>query len=110
METPPPPKAILWAGLIAGTLDISAACIEVGIKIHMSPFTLFPSRGQRACWAAGVEGGVPTGRARIADAFHRGLHRHDRFLPAEPRFPVLLRHPVLSGLTFGRAFSFSCTG
>ncbi|GAB3861531.1 hypothetical protein GCM10028822_41150 [Hymenobacter terrigena] len=111
METSPSPiaaerpagwlSAALVTGLLAGTLDITAACTQYVLTTHKSPVGVlyFVASGLvgRAAFAGGPGMAVLGLVAHycIAVAFAVFLYW------LSPRLPVLLRYPVLAGLGYG---------
>jgi hypothetical protein len=96
--------AILIAGLIAGALDITYACVHYGLVYDIPPTRIFQSV------AAGVYGGEAARAGGFATA-SVGLALHfllttlmAAFFVAWTRMvPALNRWPLLSGSTYGLA-------
>ena len=51
-------RPILIAGLIAGTLDITYACVFFGIRNHVSPIRIFQSVARGALGQRAFQGGL----------------------------------------------------
>ncbi|GAB2854706.1 hypothetical protein [Hymenobacter ruber] len=111
METSPLPaaaerpagwlRAALITGLLAGTLDITAACTQYVLMTHK------PAVNVLYFVASGLVGQAAFGGGPGMAAL--GLVAHYCIAVAfavflywlSPRLPVLLRHPVLAGLSYG---------
>jgi len=101
MGTPLVPKAILWAGLIAGALDITAACVDVSVNYGKSPVWLLQNVASALLGPASYEGGWATAALGLLMHFAVAFTVTTIFYLLSRRFPVLLRWPVASGLVYG---------
>lgn len=95
------PRAILWAGLIAGTLDITAACIDVGVNYGKNPVWLLQNVASALLGPASYEHGLPTAALGLLMHFTVAFTATTVFYALSRRFPVLLQWAVLSGLVYG---------
>ena len=103
MATPSVPKAILWTGLIAGTMDITAACIDVAVNYQMKPLALLQAVAGALLGPATFEGGLATAALGLLMHFTVAYSVTTIFYLLSRRYPILLRRPLLSGLLFGAA-------
>ncbi len=97
----PVPKAILWAGLIAGTLDITAACIDVGINFDKDPVWLLQNVASSLLGPRSYELGLATAALGLLMHFTVAFSWTTIFYLLSRRFPLLVRHPVVSALVYG---------
>lgn len=95
------PRAILWGGLIAGTLDITAACIDVAISYDMKPLRLLQAVASALLGPASFNGGVPTAALGLVMHFTVAFTAATVFYLLSRRFPVLRRWAVPAGLVYG---------
>jgi hypothetical protein len=95
------PRAILWGGLLAGTLDITAACIDVKISYGMGPMRLLQAVASALLGPASFDGGLPTAILGLAMHFTVAFSATTIFYLLGRRFPLLLRWPVPAGLVYG---------
>jgi len=95
-------RAIGWAGLLAGTLDISAAIVESGLAGN-GPLHLFQGIAGGLLGMSTFQGGLPTA---VLGAFLHYLIATTAsavFYLASRRWRALVRRPILSGLLYGVA-------
>jgi uncharacterized membrane protein YagU involved in acid resistance len=97
----PVPKAILWAGLIAGTLDITAACIDVGVNFDKDPVWLLQNVASSLLGPRSYAGGLATAALGLLMHFTVAYTVTTVFYLLSRRWPVLLRWAVPSGLVYG---------
>jgi hypothetical protein len=95
------PKAIAWAGLIAGTLDITAAFIDVGVNFGKDPIWLLQNVASSLLGPRSYEGGLATAMLGLLMHFTVAFSWTTIFYLLSRRFPVLLRQSVVSGLVYG---------
>jgi hypothetical protein len=97
-----PFPAILWATLIAGTLDITSAFIIWAIK------GIDPIRGLQII-ATGLlgreayQGGIASAALGLAAHFFIVFVAASLFYFASRKLPVLIRHAIVAGLAYGVA-------
>ena len=94
------PSALL-TGLLAGTLDISAACTQYALMTHQPPVQVLHYVASGAFGPAAMAGGA--GMAGAGLLFHYGIATGFAcaFYGLAARWPQLLRRPVLAGLGYG---------
>ena len=95
-------RAIGYAGLLAGTLDITAALIESGLA-GKGPLHLFQGIAGGLLGMSTFQGGLST--AVLGAFFHYLIATTAAavFYLASRRWKALVKHPILSGLLYGVA-------
>jgi uncharacterized membrane protein YagU involved in acid resistance len=94
-------QAILWGGLIAGILDISAACVTAAILNGRSPMTVLQSVASGLLKANAYKGGARSAAIGLALHFFIAYVWCTVFYLASRQLAVLLRNPVVTGLLYG---------
>lgn len=99
-RSPQPYRAIGWAGLVAGTLDITVALVEAGLE-GKSPVYLFQAIAGGLLGMASFQGGLAT--AALGAFFHFLIATTAAavFHLASRKIKFLLQHPIPSGLLYG---------
>jgi len=77
-------QAILFGGLIAGTLDLTSAFIVTGLR-GGSHVRMLQSIASGLAWRGQFYGRRGDGGARRVGAFHHRIHLDDCFLSGEPQ-------------------------
>ena len=95
------PRPILWAGLICGTLDLTAACIDVGFNYDRNPVWLLQNVAGALLGPATFQMGLPAAALGLLLHFTVAFAVTTVFYVLSRRFPLLLSWPVPSGLIFG---------
>ncbi len=93
-------SAILNAGAIAGTLDITYA-IGFSALRGVPPIRILQSVASGLLGGPAFKGGVPTAVLGLALHFFIALSAAAIFYLAAKVIPFLTRHPVVSGLFYG---------
>jgi hypothetical protein len=93
-------RAILQGGLIAGTMDITAACVQGGLR-GMSPVRILQSVASGLLGAPAFEGGAPTAALGLLLHFVIAFSATIVYVLASRRFPVLAQKPLLCGPLYG---------
>jgi hypothetical protein len=95
-------RAIGWAGLLAGSLDITTALVEAGLK-GKSPVYLFQAIAGGLLGMSSFRGGLAT--AALGAFFHFLIATTAAavFYFASRRFKFLVQHAIASGLLYGIA-------
>lgn len=96
-------RAILMAGLIAGVLDITAACTLAGVRAGVSPVRVFQSVAGGLLGPATFKGGAPTAVLGLALHFFIATGAAAVYYAASRKMASLVERPVLSGLLYGIA-------
>ena len=97
------PLTILLATAVAGTLDITDACVYWGITHGVAPQRIFQSVASGLLGKAAYKGGVQT--AALGLGLHFGIMAVmvAVYVLASLRLPVLTKRPVVMGLGYGLA-------
>lgn len=95
-------RAIGWAGLLAGTLDITAAIAESGLE-GKGPLHMFQGIAGGLLGMSSFQGGLPT--AALGAFFHYLIATTAAavFYLVSRKWKGLVRHPIPSGLLYGVA-------
>jgi len=95
-------RAIGWAGLLAGTLDITAAIVESGLQ-GKSPLHMFQGIAGGLLGMSSFQGGLST--AALGAFFHYFIATTASavFYLVSRKWKGLVRHPIPSGLFYGVA-------
>lgn len=97
-----PYRAILWAGLIAGALDITAACVQGGMR-GMSPVRILQSVASGLLGEGSFEGGPGTAALGLLLHFVIAFGAATVYVLASRKLRVLAERPVLCGVFYGIA-------
>lgn len=103
MERPKPNQAILWGGLIAGILDITAAFIHSALVAGSSPMWVLQYVASGLLGADSYKGGLRTAALGGALHFLIALVECAVFYAASRKFPILVKRAVVCGLVYGIA-------
>ena len=100
-DAPKTYRAIVWAGLIAGTLDITSAFVNSGIQGGRSPIWVLQSVASGLLGRDSFAGGFATASLGLAVHFLIAFTAATVFYTASRRIAVLVNRPVVSGLLYG---------
>ena len=92
--------AIVWGGLAAGVLDITAAFINSGLR-GRSPMWVLQSIASGLFGADSFKGGLRTAGAGAAIHFLIAFVACAVYVTASLKFKVLVQRPVVCGLLYG---------
>ncbi len=95
------PRAVLWGGLICGTLDLTAACIDVGVNYGQSPVWLLQNVAGALLGPDSYQCGWPSAGLGLLMHFSVAFTVTAIFYRLSRRFPLLRRWAVPSGLVYG---------
>ena len=101
MTKPSPARAILIGGLIAGTLDITYACIFFGIRNHVSPIRIFQSVARGALGQNAFSGGLKTAALGLFFHFLIALSAATVYFLASRVLRFMVTHAIVCGLLYG---------
>jgi hypothetical protein len=101
-EKPKSHRAILWGGLIAGTMDLTAACVQSGLR-GMSPIRLFQAVASGLIGGAAATGGYATAALGVLLHFTIATGATAAYYLASRRLKWLSHYAVLSGALYGVA-------
>src|ERR1044071_2108001 len=102
MEKPTASKAILWAWLIAGTLDIMSAVVHT-LVLGRRPVDMLKSIASGVLGASAREGGFWTAAFGLALHFLIAFTATIIFYLASRKLKFMVRQPILSGVLYGIA-------
>jgi uncharacterized membrane protein YagU involved in acid resistance len=100
LRQPRPYRAIAWAGLLAGILDLSAAFVEAGLE-GRSPVSLLQGIAGGLLGMSSFQGGVTTAALGAFFHFLIAITAATVFYLASRKFKFLLEHSIASGLLYG---------
>jgi hypothetical protein len=95
-------RAILWGGLIAGTLDIADAIVFFGLR-GARPIRILQSIASGVLGSASFQGGWKSAALGTVLHFLIALGAAAVYYAASRRLTLLTRHAVVSGLLYGAA-------
>jgi hypothetical protein len=93
--------AILLGGLIAGTLDISYACISSYLRRGVRPIAVLQSVASGALGAKANEGGIKTALLGLFFHFLIALIATSVYFFASRVIKFMVTHAVVSGILYG---------
>ena len=96
-------QPILWGGLIAGTLDIVAACLTAWLRAGTSPVRVFQFIASGLLGAASFTGGTKTAVLGLALHFLIATVATIVFYFASRNLLFLIERPITAGLLYGVA-------
>ena len=96
-------QPIFWGGLIAGTLDICAACLTAWLRAGVGPIGLLQYVASGALGPSAFQGGVETALIGLALHFLIATIWTVVFYLASRKWLFLIERPVMFGLLYGIA-------
>ena len=99
------PKPILWAGLVAGSLDITAAFVVYGF-LGATPLRILQGIAGGLLGPRTYEGGITTALLGLLCHFMIAFSAAATYYLVSRRLPFLLQQPTLSGVLYGIAVYF----
>lgn len=99
------PKVILWAGLVAGLLDITAAFVVYGF-FGAAPLRILQGIAGGLLGPRAYEGGIPTALLGLLCHFIIAFSAAVTYYLVSCRMPLLLQQPILAGVLYGIAVYF----
>jgi hypothetical protein len=100
-EKPMNYQAILWAGLIAGTMDITAACTVSWFRSGRSPVAVCQGIASGLLGADALQGGLATAALGLAIHYFIAFTATVIFFLASRKIKFLIEQPIISGLLYG---------
>jgi hypothetical protein len=94
-------QPIFLGGLIAGTLDLTAACVYSWIRASVSPVRVFHSIASGVLGPDSFTGGAKTAVLGVALHFLIATVATAVFYFASRAWFFLIEHPIVSGLLYG---------
>lgn len=101
VNTPSPYRAILWGGLIAGSMDITAACISTALQSGRSPQFVLQSVASGLLGADSYQGGFRSAALGLAIHFFIAYTWCTVYFLASRVLTILTRQAVICGLLYG---------
>jgi hypothetical protein len=98
---PSPYLYVLAGGLVAGTLDISYACLFWAIKAGLAPQRIFQSVAAGLLGKASFAGGAATAALGLALHYFIATTMTLAYYLAARHWPLLTRRPWISGAAYG---------
>ncbi|HEX7183666.1 MAG TPA: hypothetical protein VF756_17675 [Thermoanaerobaculia bacterium] len=95
-------RAILWGGLTAGVLDLTAALVQSGLR-GRSPVSLLQSISSGLLGADSFQGGAATAALGAVLHFVIAFVAAAVYVAASRKLKWLVRRPVVCGLLYGVA-------
>jgi hypothetical protein len=99
------PKAILWAGLIAGAMDITTAFVVYGF-FGATPLRILQGIAGGLLGPSAYEGGIATAALGLLCHFTIAFGSATVFFLLSRKLPFLTRQFVLAGVLYGIAVYF----
>lgn len=94
--------AIFWAGLVAGVLDLTAACVSNGLR-GISPFRVMQSVATGLLGAESYNGGFKTAALGVALHFLIATGAAAVFYALSRKLKFMVRQAIIAGLAYGVA-------
>lgn len=94
-------QPIFWGGLIAGTLDLTAACISAWVRGGVKPVAVFQFIASGLLGRASFSGGAKTALLGVALHFLIATVATTVYYFASRKLLVLIERPVTFGLLYG---------
>ena len=94
-------RAILWAGLVAGALDITAAFVNSALHGRNDPVRILQSVASGVLGAGAFEGGLPAAALGLLLHFVIAFGAAVVYVAASRKLRFLVEHPVVCGLLYG---------
>ena len=96
-------QPIFWGGLIAGTLDLAAACVAAWLRGGVTPVQVFQSVASGLLGPESFRGGVKTALLGIVLHFFIATVVTAIFYLASRKLMFLVERPITFGLLYGVA-------
>jgi len=110
MTTPKIFKPILIGGLIAGTFDITYACVFFGIRNHVRPTRILQSVARGALGQQAFQGGLKTAALGLFFHFLIALTAAAIYVFASRVLRFMITHAVVCGILYGACVYFFMYG
>lgn len=96
-------KAIVFGGLLAGVLDLTAACVSAYLNSGLSPMIIFQSISAGVLGRASSNGGIASAALGIFLHFVIAFGATVVFYAASRKIKFLTNQAVISGVLYGIA-------
>ena len=94
-------QPIFWGGLVAGTLDLTAACVYAWLRRSVTPVQVFHSVASGVLGAESFRGGAKTAVLGVALHFLIATAATAVFYFASRKWLFLVERPIVAGLLYG---------
>ena len=94
-------KAIFWGGLIAGTLDLTGACVAAWTRAGVTPVRVMQSVASGALGSDAYTGGAKSAALGVVLHFFIATIWTVVFYLASRKLRFLLAQPIVWGLVYG---------
>src|ERR671914_650306 len=94
-------QPIFLGGLIAGTLDLTAACVYAWVRGNVQPVRVFQFIASGVLGAESFTGGARTAMLGVALHFLIATGATAVFYFASRAWFFLIEHPIVAGLFYG---------
>ena len=94
-------QPIFWGGLIAGTLDLTAACVYSWLRAGVSPVRVFHFIASGVLGGDSFTGGAKTAALGVALHFLIATGATVVFYLASRKWMFLVERPIIAGLLYG---------
>lgn len=101
MNEPKPAKVIFWGGLIAGTLDLTGACVVSWLRAGVSPVRIMQSVASGLLGAPAYQGGAKTAVLGVVLHYFIATIWTVVFYLASRKLRFLIERPIPWGLVYG---------
>jgi hypothetical protein len=106
MEEPKAYRAILWGGLIAGTMDITAACVNSALRGGRGPIGVMQSVASGLLGANAFNGGLGAAALGLACHFFIAFVATTVYYIASRQLKLLTQQAIVCGVLYGIAVYF----
>lgn len=103
-------KPILIGGLIAGTFDITYACVFFGLRNHVSPIRILQSVARGAMGPSAFQGGLRTAALGLFFHFLIALTAAAVYVFASRALRFMITHAIVCGILYGACVYFFMYG
>lgn len=94
-------QPIFLGGLIAGTLDLTAACVYAWLRANVSPITVFQAIASGVLGRESFTGGAKTAVLGVALHFLIATVATAVFYIVSRKWLFLVERPIVAGLLYG---------
>ena len=94
-------RVVLWAGLIAGTLDLTGACVVAWLRAGVTPVRVFQSVASGLYGLASFTGGAKTAVLGVVLHFIIATTAAAIYYLASRPLRFLVDHAIISGVLYG---------
>ena len=94
-------RVIFWAGLIAGTLDLTGACVVSWLRAGVTPVRIFQSVASGLYGPASFTGGAKTAVLGVVLHFIIATTWAAVYYLASRRLSFLIDHTMIDGVIYG---------